>query len=88
MPGKGAKKVPARARLARDIRDTISVLRSGRFIAAIALVAYSIAGSRKRRTLARTSGGDCCMLSAINGRYYHVAKPVSGSGSGSPLPAL
>ena len=57
-------------------RDTISVLRSGRFVAAIALVAYSIAGSRKRRTLARTSGADCCMLSAINGRYYHVAKPV------------
>jgi len=40
-------------------RDTISVLRSGRFVAAIALVAYSIAGSRKRRTLARTSRVDC-----------------------------
>jgi len=53
--GEGRKKSPRPRTPRAGFRDTISVLRSGRFIAAIALVAYSIAGSRKRRTLASTS---------------------------------
>ncbi len=52
--GEGRKKSPCPRILRTRSRDTIGVLRSGRFIAAIALVAYSIAGSRKRRTLAST----------------------------------